>query len=102
MLEDWLIQNQRLAARRQSCRMWERSIQQNFSKMSAQEMTATLEPAVEEEADNIDFVELCEELEALERRINMQSRNIQNIKLEIGRGAYQLGEKLEEVGVEPT
>jgi hypothetical protein len=32
----------------------------------------------------------------------MQSRHIQQIKLEIGGGAYYPGEKLEEVGVEPT
>jgi hypothetical protein len=31
-------------------------------------MTAALEPAAEEEEDNIDFVELYEELETLERR----------------------------------
>jgi hypothetical protein len=32
----------------------------------------------------------------------MKSRHIQQIKLEIGGGAYHPGEKLEEVGVEPT
>jgi hypothetical protein len=39
----------------------------NFSSRAEQEMTAALEPATEEEEDNIDFVELYEELEALER-----------------------------------
>jgi hypothetical protein len=73
-----------------------------FSQGVEQEMTAALEPAAEEEADNIDFVELYEELEALERRVNMQSRHIQQVKLETGGGAYQPGEQLEEVGVEPT
>jgi hypothetical protein len=43
----------------------------NFSSGAEQEMTAALEPVAEEEEDCIDFVELCEELEALERRINM-------------------------------
>jgi hypothetical protein len=32
----------------------------------------------------------------------MQSRHIQQVKLETGGGAYQPGEHLEEVGVEPT
>jgi hypothetical protein len=35
-------------------------------------MTAALESAVEEEEDNIDFVDLYEELEALERRVIVQ------------------------------
>jgi hypothetical protein len=74
----------------------------NFSLGVEQKMTAALEPATEEEADNIDFVELYEELESLERRVNMQSRHIQQTKWETGGGAYQPGEKLEEVGVEPT
>jgi hypothetical protein len=65
-------------------------------------MTTALEPATEEEADNIDFVELYEELEALERRVNMQSKHIQQVKLETSGGAYQPGEQLEEVGFEPT
>jgi hypothetical protein len=45
----------------------------NFSPGAEQEMTATLEPVAEEEEDIIDFVVLYEELEALERRVNMQS-----------------------------
>jgi hypothetical protein len=49
----------------------------NFSPGAKQEMTAALEPAAEEEANNIDFDELYEELEALERRVDMQSRHIQ-------------------------
>jgi hypothetical protein len=74
----------------------------NFISGAEQEMTAALEPAIEEEADSIDFVEMSEELEAMERRVNRQSRNIQQVNLETGGGAYQPGEKLEEVGVEPT
>jgi hypothetical protein len=68
-----------------------------FSQEAEQEMTATLEPAAEEEADNIDFVELHEELETLER-----SRHIQQAKLETDGGAYQPGEKLKEVGDMPV
>jgi hypothetical protein len=34
-------------------------------------MTATLEPIAKEEEENIDFAELYEELESLERRVNM-------------------------------
>jgi hypothetical protein len=57
-------------------------------------MTAALEPAAEEEADNIDFVELHEELEALER-----GRHIQQVKLETDGGAYQPEEWLEELEI---
>jgi hypothetical protein len=35
------------------------------------EKTATLKLTAEEEADNIDFVDLCEQLEALERRVKV-------------------------------
>jgi hypothetical protein len=45
---------------------------------------------------------LYEELEDLERRVNIYSKHIQQVKLEIGGGAYHLGEQPEEVGVEPT
>ena len=40
-------------------------------------MTIALESIVEEEAYIIDFVDLCEELEALERRVIVQSMHIQ-------------------------
>jgi hypothetical protein len=42
-----------------------------FSQEAEREITAALELAEEEEADNIDFFELYEELEAQERRVNM-------------------------------
>jgi hypothetical protein len=65
-------------------------------------MTAALELAAEEEADNMDFVDLYEELEALERRVMVQSLHIQQVKLETDGGAYQPEEWLEEVGDMPT
>jgi hypothetical protein len=40
-----------------------------FSQEAEIEMTATLESATEEEADNMDFVDLYEELEALKKRV---------------------------------
>jgi hypothetical protein len=43
-----------------------------FSQEVEQEMTAALKPATEEGADNIDFVEMHEELEALERGRHIQ------------------------------
>jgi hypothetical protein len=46
-------------------------------------MTAALESAVEEEIDNMDFANLCEEFEALERRVNVQRRHIQQVRLEV-------------------
>jgi len=71
----------------------------SFSQEVEQEMIAALESAAEGEATNMDFAELYEELE---RRVNMQSKNIQQVKLETYGGAYQPGEQLKEVGVEPT
>jgi hypothetical protein len=43
-----------------------------FSPIVEQEMTVVLEPALEEEVDNMDFVELYDELESLERGVNMK------------------------------
>jgi hypothetical protein len=45
-------------------------------------VTAALKPAVEEEAYIMDFTNLCEEIEDLERRVIIKSRHIQNDKLE--------------------
>jgi hypothetical protein len=73
-----------------------------FSQEVEQEITATLEFAAEEEADNMDFVDLYEELEALERRVIVKSHHIQQVKLETDGGADQPMEQLEEVGIEPT
>jgi hypothetical protein len=50
-------------------------------KVEQASMTAALEPAAEEEADNMNFVDLCEELEALEKRVMVQRLHIQQ-KLE--------------------
>jgi hypothetical protein len=49
-----------------------------FNHEAEKEITAELKPAVEEEreTDSMDFFDLCEELEALERRVNMQSHLI--------------------------
>ena len=69
-----------------------------FSREDKVEMTAALKPTVEEEAYNMNFIDMCEELEALERRVIVQSLHIQQAKLEEGSGAYQPQEKLEEVG----
>jgi hypothetical protein len=73
-----------------------------FSQDVEIEMTTTLKPAIKEEADIMDFVDLCEELEALERRVMVQGLHIQQAKLEEGSGAYQPQEKLEEDESIPT
>jgi hypothetical protein len=73
-----------------------------FSQEAETGMTAALEPAAEERANSIDFVELYEELEALERRMIAQSQHIQQIRLETDGGAYQPREQLEEVGDVPA
>jgi hypothetical protein len=44
-----------------------------FSQEAEREITTTSEFEEEEEAKNKDFVELCEEFESLESRINMKS-----------------------------
>jgi hypothetical protein len=78
----------------------------SFSQEARQEITTILEAAEEEEeeeeVDSMDFADLCEELEAMERRVMVQSFHIQQAKLEAGNGTYQPGEKLEEVGRMPT
>jgi hypothetical protein len=74
----------------------------NFILGDEQEMTVALEPAAEDEEEKKYFVELYEELEALETRLNMQSRHNQQVKLETGGGAYHPWEQLAEVGFEPT
>jgi hypothetical protein len=62
-----------------------------FNQEAEQEITVECEPTTEEEAtDSMDLVDLCEELEALERRVNMQRHLIQQIKLEI------YGEKMQQ------
>jgi len=68
-----------------------------FSQEAEQEITVSLEPATEEEAYNIDFVGMHEELEILER-----NRCVQQDKLETNGRSYQPGEQLEEVGDMPT
>jgi hypothetical protein len=61
-----------------------------FGQRVEQKVTVVLETieAEEEEADNIDFVVLCEEIEALERRVKVQGMHIQQIRLET-EGEYQ-------------
>ena len=44
-----------------------------FSQEAEREITTTSEFEEEEEAENKDFVELCEEFESLQSRINMKS-----------------------------
>jgi hypothetical protein len=73
-----------------------------FSQEAEQEMTTTLEPAAEHEVDNMEFFELYKELEALERKVNIQIRNIQQVKLETDGEEFQYGEQLEEFGVVPA
>jgi hypothetical protein len=53
---------------------------QIFSQEAETETTAALELAAEkeeEEADNMSFVDLCEQIEALERRVIVQRMHIQ-------------------------
>jgi hypothetical protein len=51
------------------------------------EKTATWEVAEteEEEADNICFADLWEQIEALEERVRVQGRHIQQVRLETGK-----------------
>jgi pyruvate-formate lyase-activating enzyme len=72
-----------------------------FSQEAGKEMTATLELVAGEEADDIDFAGLCEEFEALEKRVTVQSMHIQQIRLETWEG-YQPKEQLEEAGNTPA
>jgi hypothetical protein len=57
----------------------------NFSSQEDEkEMTVEGEPTTqEEEIDNMDLVDLCEQMEFLERSVEMQKHLIQQVKLEI-------------------
>jgi hypothetical protein len=54
----------------------------NFNRGVEHETTAALDSAAEEEADNIEFVDLYEEPKSLERRVIVQSMHIQQDNLE--------------------
>jgi hypothetical protein len=64
-------------------------------------MTATLKPVAEEKENIMDFADLYEELQALERRVMVQRFPIRQVKLEEYGGAYQQEEQMEKVGHEP-
>jgi len=54
-----------------------------FSQEDEKEIIFECEPTIEERAvDIIDFADLCEELEALERRENLENQLIQQFNLE--------------------
>jgi hypothetical protein len=48
------------------------------------------------------LVDLCKEIEALERRVIVQGMHIQQVKLEADEGKFQAEEKLEEAGHIPA
>jgi hypothetical protein len=50
----------------------------------------------------MEFFDIYKEMEDLERRVNMQIRCIQNLRLETSEGAYHPREQLEETGDMPT
>jgi hypothetical protein len=51
------------------------------------EVTIELEPTIEDRAtNNIDFYDLCEQLEALEEIVMVQRQHIQHVKLEFDEG----------------
>jgi hypothetical protein len=55
-----------------------------FIQGAEKEIIVECEPTIEEETTyNIDLVDLCEEMEALERRVKMQKHLIQQVRLEI-------------------
>ena len=55
-----------------------------FSQEDEKEITMECEPTTEEEEiDNMDLVDLCEEMEALERSVKIQKHLIQQVRLEI-------------------
>jgi hypothetical protein len=57
---------------------------QIFQSEAEKEMTIECEPTIEQrETYSMDFDDLCEEMEALEGRVKMQSQLIQQVKLEI-------------------
>jgi hypothetical protein len=59
-----------------------------FNQEAETEMTTTLKPAKEEETGRMDFVDLYEELESLERRGMVQILHIRKVKLEEDEEVY--------------
>jgi len=48
------------------------------------------------------FDDLCEYIEALERRVIVKGMNIQQVRLEVGEGEYQPKKHLEGDGIQPA
>jgi hypothetical protein len=59
----------------------ERQLATNFKEELEQVLEAS--QAEEEEADNMSFVDLCEQIEALERRVIVEGMHIQHMRLGI-------------------
>jgi hypothetical protein len=75
----------------------------NIFSQEAEKTTALkLAEAEEEEADNMSFVDLWEQIETLERRVEVQSMHIQQMRLETDGGDFQAEEQLEEAGDIPA
>jgi hypothetical protein len=55
-----------------------------------------LAEAEEEKVDNMRFVDLWEQIETLERRVEVQKFHIQQVKLEVDEGEFQVEEQVEE------
>jgi hypothetical protein len=58
--------------------------------------------AAEEEVDNMSFVDLCEQIETLERRVKVQGMHIQQIRLEADEVEFQSEDHLERAGDTPA
>jgi len=94
MLEDWLNHPEPI----DDCH--EQTVMQMLAEENSEEWlnifiqeaekTATLELAAaeEEKEDNMCFVDLYQEFEALERRVKVQSFHIQQVKLEVDEGGF--------------
>lgn len=53
-----------------------------FSQEAEKTTTLELAEAEEEEGDSMSFVDLCEQIQALERRVIVQGMHIQQVRLE--------------------
>jgi hypothetical protein len=59
-----------------------------FNEEAKQEMTATLGSVEKGEEKNIEFFNLCEEFEYIERRVEMKGMGIQEAKLKEDEGPH--------------
>jgi hypothetical protein len=81
---------------------WLKIFSQEAETERLQHWSRQIDFSEEEELDMLSFVDLWEQIETLERRVEVQSMHIQQMKLEADEGEFQAEEQLEEAGHIPA